>query len=273
MNKLIVFTDLDGTLLDHNDYGWEGAKPALAELESNLFPVIINSSKTAAEIIEIRKQINNFAPFICENGTVANIPKYHFSKDFSVSTHQSSFDVHNFGKSYTEITSILRELREKYKFRFRGFNNMSVDELMLETSLDRIQAENAMQRQGAEPIIWLDSEKQLDKFKSLLKVKALTLTSGGRFYHVMSPVDKGQAVKWLSKQYKNYCTRTNWKSVGLGDSFNDVSMLESVDYPILINNPAAIQPDVSHIKNIRKMELSGPDGWGKAVLEILGQFT
>src|SRR5690554_8055371 len=33
--RLIVFTDLDGTLLDHDSYGWRAAKPAMARLRLN----------------------------------------------------------------------------------------------------------------------------------------------------------------------------------------------------------------------------------------------
>ena len=50
MNRLIVFTDLDGTLLDHDDYSFEAARPALAKLETLNIPVILTTSKTATEV-------------------------------------------------------------------------------------------------------------------------------------------------------------------------------------------------------------------------------
>ena len=273
MNKFLVFTDLDGTLLDHDDYSWEKATAAISKLESTSCPLIINSSKTSAEIILIRKQMNIFTPFVSENGAVANIPKHYFNNELNISSPQHSLDVHHFGKSYVEIITILNELRDKYKFSFRGFNDMSVDEIMIETRLNRAQALDAKKRQGSEPLIWMDSNEKLERFKSLLKVKALIMTSGGRFYHVMSPVSKGQAVTWLTKQYMKSQTRTQWKTVGLGDSYNDVPMLEAVDYPILIRNPASKQPDVSHINNLHKVELAGPAGWNQAILEILDMVT
>lgn len=40
--KLIVFTDLDGTLLDHDNYSWQEAKPALDRLKLKHGPVIIS---------------------------------------------------------------------------------------------------------------------------------------------------------------------------------------------------------------------------------------
>ena len=46
----IFFSDLDGTLLDHENYDWSAAKPALSELKRQGLPLILASSKTAAEI-------------------------------------------------------------------------------------------------------------------------------------------------------------------------------------------------------------------------------
>lgn len=60
--RLLIMTDLDGTLLDHESYHWEAARPALQRLAAANIPVIINSSKTAAEIRELRGRLNNNWP-------------------------------------------------------------------------------------------------------------------------------------------------------------------------------------------------------------------
>ena len=44
MKRWLVFTDLDGTLLDE-DYGWEAARPAVEALRAASIPIILNSSK------------------------------------------------------------------------------------------------------------------------------------------------------------------------------------------------------------------------------------
>ncbi len=50
MNRLIVFTDLDGTLLNHDDYGYNDALPAIRRLRSMSVPIIFTSSKTLDEL-------------------------------------------------------------------------------------------------------------------------------------------------------------------------------------------------------------------------------
>jgi mannosyl-3-phosphoglycerate phosphatase len=66
---LIVFSDLDGTLLDHATYSWQAAVPALEALKERGIPLILASSKTSAEIAELRAE-TGFAdcPAIVENG-------------------------------------------------------------------------------------------------------------------------------------------------------------------------------------------------------------
>ena len=50
MAKIIVFTDLDGTLLHPRTYSFEAAMPALKLIKEKDVPLILCSSKTRAEI-------------------------------------------------------------------------------------------------------------------------------------------------------------------------------------------------------------------------------
>ena len=76
----LIFTDLDGTLLDYFSYSFEPAARLLASLSKRRFPVIINSSKTFAEIVRIREKMNNGDPFIVENGAAIYLPKPRFPR-------------------------------------------------------------------------------------------------------------------------------------------------------------------------------------------------
>ena len=53
----MVFTDLDGTLLDHDTYRWDEAEPALTLCASRNVPVILVSSKTRAEMNALRARL------------------------------------------------------------------------------------------------------------------------------------------------------------------------------------------------------------------------
>ncbi|HON96275.1 MAG TPA: HAD hydrolase family protein [Deltaproteobacteria bacterium] len=66
--RLIVFTDLDGTLLNHGDYSWEAARPALEKTRALGIPLVICTSKTRPEVELLRAEIGVAGPFIVENG-------------------------------------------------------------------------------------------------------------------------------------------------------------------------------------------------------------
>lgn len=267
MKKLIVFTDLDGSLLDHDTYDWQQALPAIKSLKKHAFPMIINSSKTSSEIKHIRDKMHNHAPFICENGAIVHLNEKLFETPLD-KMHEVYFS-----KPYSYIQDVLTEIQKNHHFDMLGFNDIDVKSLMELTDLDEICATAAKQREATEPLIWNDTEASLQTFKTLLSKHNLSLTEGGRFYHVMSPVNKGDSIQYLYNKYQEMEPDTQWVSAGLGDSFNDVPMLENVDFPVLIKNPHSKKLDVSHINNLVKSELVGPAGWNTEVLNIINTIT
>ena len=66
--ETVIFTDLDGTLLDADTFSFDPAEPALRLIRARSIPLILSSSKTRAEIEVYRKRLDNSHPFISENG-------------------------------------------------------------------------------------------------------------------------------------------------------------------------------------------------------------
>ena len=224
MNHWLIFTDLDGTLLDHDDYSFEQAWPALEKINQLQIPLIINSSKTYAEIKEIRRQMHNNWAFSVENGAAVFLPQSHLSG------YDNSMEQVILGTPQEHILHILHTLREQQGFLFKGFADFSVAELIIETGLSEQQAEQAKQRLASEPIKWLDNEEQLARFKKALIDKDLQLIQGGRFLHVMGQNDKGTAMAWIMNKFK----QSTLKTLALGDSQNDLKMLEQADFSAVI---------------------------------------
>src|SRR5690606_30108664 len=71
---IVVFSDLDGTLLDHKSYSFEPARPALALLSARGIPLILASSKTEAEMRPIAVAMGIDHPMIVENGAGVAFP-------------------------------------------------------------------------------------------------------------------------------------------------------------------------------------------------------
>ena len=78
--KRLIFSDLDGSLLDHYTYSFEPAKACLGMLETVNIPVVLVSSKTRKEIEALREVLGNTHPFIVEKGAAVFVPQAYFKR-------------------------------------------------------------------------------------------------------------------------------------------------------------------------------------------------
>ena len=272
--KLLIFTDLDGTLLDHHNYSFSPATQAIELLNTLGIAWIFNTSKTLAELLTLRKTLSNRHPMIVENGGGIAIPEgYDLSPPPVLSRAKSSsvrdfthlgFQLITLGKERTQILDILKPLHTQ--FTFTGFNGLSVTELAELTGLSKTQTEQAMQRHFSEPIIWQDTEEKFEQFRHWISEHSLDLLRGGRFIHVIGKSDKGIAMRWLTSLYHQ--TKPELKTVALGDGENDIAMLENADIPVIIRSPAHNPPPVQR-KNTILTQDYGPNGWSQALHALL----
>ncbi len=257
----IVVTDLDGSLLDHHDYQWNAAKPVLSALQTNHIPVIFNTSKTQAESLQLQHQMFGLAyphPMIVENGGAVVIPNGGILPA----------GIKTFGPANREMKPYLSQLQTR--FQFSPITDMTLQEVVTQTGLDEERAQQARQRSYTEPIVWLDTNDQLEAFKTELNQHQLTLIKGGRFFHVLGSFDKGLALQWLTEQYAGVLDAPP-KVLALGDGNNDVPMLEVADYSVLIKSPINPWPELSAslASRVIKTEAVGPQGWAEAVEQWL----
>ena len=267
---ILIFTDLDGTLLDHHTYGWEEAKPALALCKRLDIPIILVSSKTGAEIKVLQKNLGLSTPFISENGGGICCPDIGHHGLPSGAVPSGKGWRWSLGVSYDVLVNALGEIREELGWDLRGFSEMGPEEIVQRTGLDPEMSLLAAMREYDEPFIVLEP-KELDiaLLYDAAKKKDLNITTGGRFYHIHGRIDKGASVTKLISWYKGH--QAHVVSIALGDSPNDFSMLKRVDQPVLIRSSRHFPGIEKDIPGLQITENMGPDGWNRAVLDILGQ--
>jgi len=265
---LIIFTDLDGTLLDHHSYSYDAAREALERIQSQRIPLIICTSKTRAEIKVWRKKLQNRDPFVSENGGGIFFPRGMKIPDFSKALEREEWQVIELGIHYPKLLAKFRHLKELFGKKIRGFSELDVQEIMDLTGLSRKDAELARRREYTEPFIFEGRPADEEKLRGEVKALHLNLTRGGRFFHLLGDNDKGKAVNILTDIYKR--DLPHLKTIGLGDSVNDLPMLKEVDIPVVVQKPdGGYDAKMLDIPNLICARGAGPAGWNKAVLEIL----
>jgi len=268
MPPLIIFTDLDGTLLDHHDYSFSAANEAIAALNHHGIPWILNTSKTLAELKVLRQQLGQQHPVIVENGSGIAIPCGYnhamWQQPDEPLIEEDGFLFKSLGADRAAMLAVLAPL--KGQFKFSGFADMSDHELADDCGLSPAEAALARQRQFTEPLRWMDSAAQQQKFMIELNKQGLYTLQGGRFLHVGGSSDKGAAMDWLGNCYQQLGRP---RCVALGDSGNDIAMLERADIPVIIRSPDHPAPVLQTQHPSMLTEGYGPEGWNQAVLEII----
>lgn len=263
--KLIIVTDLDATLLDHT-YTWSAARPALAKMKAMDVPLVLNSSKTVAEMKDLAGELGTKAPVIAENGGILAIPDGMSSERSA--DRSGEYTIQTTGLSRDHILAVAHELRAKEGYGFSGFSDWTAEEVADRTGLPLPKARRSQSRFATEPILWNDSEVRRREFEEKLAEKGIRILRGGRFLHLMGPADKADGLKSVRELYENLFPSTKWQVVALGDSANDKAMLEAADIAVVIPHEDGphIEPES---KNVIHASSPATQGWNDAILKIL----
>jgi mannosyl-3-phosphoglycerate phosphatase len=270
--RLVIFTDLDGTLLDHETYSHTPATEALDLLERKGIPLILCSSKTRAEIELIQLDLRLRHPFISENGGAVFMPRGYFRFTPEGTRKIEGYEVLESGAPYWQLVEALHHISAELGIRVVGFSDMSVEEVAQDCKLSPMEARLAKLREYDEPFRILGSSPAArSRLFDALHKAGLRCTRGGRYYHVTGVADKGLAIRTLRSLYAQ--AWGNVLAVGLGDSLNDLSLLQEVDIPIVVRNPAggAATRLLRMVPTARLTNAPGPSGWNEAILEVVGQ--
>ncbi len=268
--QTIIFTDLDGTLLDHSTYSTNAAKPMLAALEHENIPVVATTSKTSYEVVELYQKLGLSTPFIIENGAAVYIPKNYFKWQPKETKAVGNYWVKSFADDRQSYIDKLHLLADKYAGCYRSFSEFSAEQLADITGLTVPAAKLANLRQFSEPVQWLSDEKTKTNFIKDLQALDVHVLQGGRFIHLSGQCDKGKALSWLASEYQNQLNLSSITTIALGDSGNDIAMLEAADIAVLIKSPVHSYPKLSEAASfIYQTKGLGPVGWTESLSFIL----
>lgn len=289
----IIFTDLDGTLLDQFTYSFSAASDALKLIKKKGIPLIICTSKTRAEILPIRRRLRNKDPFISENGGAIYMPDRYFSFLYEFQKRIRGYRIIEIGTPHKMLLNFIKGIRDETGVAIEGISQMSIQKIMDFTYLKKREAELSKKREYSEPFLIYphtysprspmsiqdrsicagigvgvkDEGRWINRVKKEILKKGFRFSYGGRFYHILKGNDKGKAVKILKNLYiQKY---GDIKTIGIGNSLNDLPMLKAVDIPVLVKNYDGRYEKGVKLKYLYLADGIGPEGWNKAVKKIV----
>ncbi|MEP2980771.1 MAG: HAD-IIB family hydrolase [Lentilitoribacter sp.] len=249
----LIFTDLDGTLLDHDTYSYAPANEALDKLRETKTPLILASSKTAAEIAPLRSELGFDAfPAIIENGAGLLPP--------STQSVDKTTD-------YDKIIKIIQDAPNHLRSKYKGFDDWSAEEVCKQTSLSLHAAKLAKQREYSEPGVWNGNQKELAQFKQYLSDNGLRAQKGGRFLTLSFGAGKVDRMNEIIKSLRS--SDVQMTTVALGDAPNDIQMLKHADIGFVMKNNSnqhLFTPDKPD--HVTYSKDPGPKGWNMCVLSL-----
>jgi mannosyl-3-phosphoglycerate phosphatase len=268
MSSAVIYTDLDGSLLDHHTYAFDEALETIKALKDRGIPIIPCTSKTRAETVNLMQTMGIDGPMIIENGAAIWVPL-----DWGLDRPEGS-DAHawcrSFGSSRGMIRRQLAILNIEWGNRYQSLCDLSDKQVAAVTGLDLESAARAKQRQHSETLVWLGTPADRNAFAAQVEALDMRCVEGGRFVHVLASGGKAEAVSWLHhKIRRERPDLERARSLSAGDAENDVEMLEVTDLALLVRSPVNEPPTVRRRGGLVISDIAGPAGWAEGMEALI----
>ncbi|MFL2540207.1 MAG: HAD-IIB family hydrolase [Alphaproteobacteria bacterium] len=268
MKSYLIFSDLDGTFLHHQNYSHGKNDLIIEKLKRNNHQIIFNSSKTYYEIKLILKKLKlTMMPFSCENGATLYFPKTKFKKIKKSQSFEDFWKINLNNKNSLQWYKILKGLKKDFYFKI--ISDLSIKELVKSTGLKNIK--KMLNREASQLIIWKDKKQNFHEFTKMIKTNYQgTLNQGGRFIQISSPCNKRIATEEIYHIYHESFRDKYYRSlIALGDNKNDIEMLNFAKYACVIRNKYSTPIKLNSLKrNVYYSKNDAPLGWSESLLHL-----
>lgn len=245
----------------------------LAILESLGIPVIPTTSKTRSEIETLRGELASPHPFIVENGAAIFIPEGYFAQPPAGAVSREGYWVKEFSAPREHWLNILDKHSPDFAGEFGSFFRAGPEGIADMTGLSVEAAQRANAREYSEPLQWRGSASRKAEFVAALREAGANPLQGGRFLTLAGNCDKGRALIWLRRAFRDAQKNGEVSDLAIGDSANDIAMLEAAHSALVVRSPVHDYPDLKRKNNLIYSTEFGPAGWAQGVgqwLESIG---
>jgi mannosyl-3-phosphoglycerate phosphatase family protein len=256
--KVVIFTDLDGSLLHRDTFKFDTIKNYISSLVDLGIIIIPNSSKTEKEIENFNEELGVDLPYISENGS---------------SIHGLNLINHNFpnkiilSREKEELQKIFNEkIPEQLKDKCIQISKMNKKEQEKIFGQKDSKLKDALDRKHTLPFLFRGDKNEKNKLLKILNSNSLTLQEGGRVLNLCDNINKVKSMNRVIKILKK--TEDKIKTIAVGDNYNDLDMLKNCDIPCLVFNDK-FKLDQIKIDNLIFSNEASPEGWADVIKKAL----
>jgi mannosyl-3-phosphoglycerate phosphatase len=262
--KVIIFTDLDASLLHEEAFSCLEIIDVLHSLLADGVLIIPNTSKTEVETRNILESLNLKIPFIVENG--AKLCDIHCSFQFIGETDKE------FGTDTSELNVRLEKLGDlSFMSDFQPITTLKPEKASEILGLTGAELEDALDRKYSSLYQYIGPKSKIPFWQENLSKVGLNLSQGGRAFAVSGCHDKSTPIKWLSEKLVSMGQRLP-KIIAIGDSNNDKPMLLASSVACVIPHLNGSRLALPEHPCVIFADEPAPFGWqrgAKKALEIL----
>ena len=258
MQKILIFTDLDGSLLHRDTFKFDQIKDYILSLVNRGIIIIPNSSKTQKEIENFNEELGVKLPYISENGSAIqglNLINPNFPSRIILSREKEDL-----------IKIFNDKVPEKLKDKCIQISKLNRNEQEKIFGQKDDNLKNVLNRKYTLPFLFKGDKNEKNQLSKILSSSSLTLQEGGRVVNLCDNINKVKSMNKVIKILKK--TEDKIKSIAVGDNYNDLEMLKSCDVPCLVFNDK-FKLDHINIDNLIFSNMPSPEGWADVIKKAL----
>jgi mannosyl-3-phosphoglycerate phosphatase len=270
-NRLVVVTDVEDSLLDSDAPALPEERAALDFLAAHGVPLIINSSRTRAEIERLHERLQLLTPFISEHGSALFLPPGCLPTIPERAARTVSGHVIEFGRPYHEVADAVRVTARELGVQIIGFADLTIEDAAGELGVTDVEAQLAKLREYTELIrIPDEGDSRRSHVFNALRRRGLRCWPTGRHHLVTATRNRADSLLTLKALWRDAWGEP--RILGIGNSEDDITWLKHADVAVIVpNDRTGIEPRImAKLPTAQVTPRTGRHGWSDAVLEYVG---
>lgn len=267
--RVVIFTS--SKLLGSGSRLAPQASEAMAEIERRNVPLVLSTSGTRAQLETLRRKFGHAHPFLTERGGGLFIPDGYFALRLEGARRVGRYLCVPFGRSSQEAAAAVAEIAREAGAEVVRYGEMNAREIARNTGMTEHAAAESREREFSERFFFAgNADVASSSFERLALARGWQIQRSAPFWELCSGNDEGKAVRYLMRLYRE-ALRSRMRSVGIGTSFEDASLLKATDQAFIVAfSPHRFDEQlVAKLPNTAKIDVPAAAGWNQTVLKVL----